>query len=280
MLDLDAITAPHAPLEGKTVLLTAPQDSAERMAEWVQQHGGQALIAPLIARVPLPVSAQHAQIFDRLAEYRWIVFTSGGAVERFFDEIETRGVNREVAGSIIVAIGGRTQRRIEQRGYRVALIAGDNSGEGVVAAISAYGLAAADRVLLPCAGNARQHVFEELQRRGAHVEVLPLYTIAPQVPPNLNLVFSLLRGDKIDVISFTSPSVVRQFYRLFPIADWHELARPPLLCALGATTAAALEESGIRPDVVPPQADAERMLAAVAVAVAAHESSPSTRPLP
>jgi uroporphyrinogen III methyltransferase/synthase len=243
----------------------------------VQQRGGQALIAPLIARVPLPVNTQHAQMLDRLAEYRWIVFTSGAAVERFFDEIETRGVNRELAGSIVVAIGDPTQRRIEQRGYQAALVAGENSAEGVVAAILAHGLAEADRVLLPCADNAREHIFVQLQRRGARVEVLPLYTIAPQVPPNLDLVFSLLRGEKIDVISFTSPSAVRQFYRLFPVADWFGLTHPPLLCAIGVTTATALEKLGMCVSVVPAQANAESMIAALGEALTTHQALRSGR---
>jgi hypothetical protein len=116
MLEHTETNLSQASLQGKAILLTAPQDSAERMAEWVQQRGGQALLAPLIERVPLPIAGQHAQILDRLADYRWIVFTSGGAVERFFDEIEDRGVAGGLANSIIVAIGARTRWRIEQRG--------------------------------------------------------------------------------------------------------------------------------------------------------------------
>jgi uroporphyrinogen-III synthase len=98
--------------------------------------------------------------------------------------------------------------------------------------------------------------------------VLPLYTIAPRVPQNLNAILSLLRDKKIDAISFTSPSAVRQFYRLFPVADWLGLARAPLLCAIGDTTAAALEELGMRPDVVPAQAEGEGMIAALGAALA------------
>ena len=151
-----------ASLRGKTVLITAPQDSAMRMAQLVQQRGGNPLVAPLIERVPLPIETEHVRMLDRIAEYRWIIMTSGGAVERFFDEIEARGAARELVNGIIVAIGSRTQFRIEQRGYRTALVAGETRAEGVVAALEAHGLVKGDRVLfLPPAdgpdGQPRYH---------------------------------------------------------------------------------------------------------------------------
>jgi uroporphyrinogen-III synthase len=92
----------------------------------------------------------------------------------------------------------------------------------------------------------------------------------------LNVALSLLREEKIDAVTFTSPAAVRQFYRCFLVPDLPGLVRPPLLCAIGATTAAALEELGMRADVMPAQADAESMIATLAESLGAQKVSPST----
>ncbi|MDL1877956.1 hypothetical protein FBQ85_22720 [Cytophagia bacterium CHB2] len=70
-----------ADLRDKRILITAPLDSSERIAGLVRQRGGIPVIAPLIKRVPLPGSEALQNKLRALSSYRWIVFTSAGAVE-------------------------------------------------------------------------------------------------------------------------------------------------------------------------------------------------------
>ncbi len=258
-----AAAAPAA-LHNRRVLLTAPLDSSERMATLVQQHGGTALIAPLIERLPLALDEEKKNRLRRLADYQWIVFTSAGAVERFCDEIEALECTLQLTCSTIVAIGERTRCRIERRGYTVACVAEDSRAEGVIASMLQRGISPRDRVLFPSADNARAYLAEELRRCGIQVDVLELYTIAPHVPPYWRDIHQALQAGLIDALAFTSPSAVRQFFDLLAPADWRRLLTQPVICAIGRTTATALLDLGLPAPILPERARADDMIAALA----------------
>lgn len=250
-----------ADLRDKRILITAPLDSSERIAKLARQRGGIPVIAPLIKRVPLPGSEALQNNLRALSSYRWIVFTSAGAVERFFDELESLQLRAENVPGTIVAIGERTRWRIERRGFAVGCVAQESVAEGVVEAMTKQGLRAGDRVLFPCADNARSFIPEELQRRGVYVEVMELYTIAPDTPENLDYIRAALDSGVIDAVTFTSPSAARRFFEIF---SWPEMLVRPVIGVIGPTTAAALCEAKVKEFVQPPQATAESMIAALA----------------
>lgn len=256
-------TSVNASLRHKRILLTAPQDSAERMAQLVQQAGGRAVLAPLIARAPLPLDQEAKARLRNVQAYQWLVFTSAGAVERFFDEVEALAVNQKMGRCTIVAIGERTRGRIARRGYHVGCVAEDSRAEGVIEAMLAAGLSPRDRVLFPGAENARSYIPEELRRRGVAVDVLELYTIAPHTPPHWREIREALHAGLIDAVTFTSPSAARQFFCLIPKAEWQRLFSQPVICVIGKTTAAALHELGVSSPIVPEQTGAEHMIAAL-----------------
>ncbi|RIK60051.1 hypothetical protein DCC62_28385 [candidate division KSB1 bacterium] len=250
-----------ADLRDKRILITAPLDSSERIAGLVRQRGGIPVIAPLIKRVPLPGGESLRNKLRALSSYRWIVFTSAGAVERFFDELESLQLRTENVPAAIVAIGERTRWRIERRGFSVDCVAQDSVAEGVVEAMAKQGLRSGDRVLFPCADNARSFIPEELQRRGVQVEVMELYTIAPDTPDNLDYIRAALDSSVIDAVTFTSPSAARRFFEIF---SWQESLPRPVIAVIGPTTAAALCEAKVNDFVQAAQASAESMITALA----------------
>ncbi|MDL1878727.1 uroporphyrinogen-III synthase [Cytophagia bacterium CHB2] len=123
------------------------------------------------------------------------------------------------------------------------------------------GVRAGDRVLYPCADNARSFIPEELQRRGVYVDVMELYTIAPDTPDNLDYIRAALDSGVIDAVTFTSPSAARRFFEMF---SWPELLPRPVIAVIGPTTAAALCDAKVNDFVQPAQATAESMIAALA----------------
>lgn len=250
-----------ADLRDKRILITAPLDSSERIADLVRQRGGIPVIAPLIKRVPLPGGESLRNKLRALSSYRWIVFTSAGAVERFFDELESLQLRTENVPAAIVAIGERTRWRIERRGFSADCVAQDNVAEGVIEAMAKQGLRSGDRVLFPCADNARSFIPEELQRRGVQVEVMELYTIAPDTPDNLDYIRAALDSSVIDAVTFTSPSAARRFFEIF---SWQESLSRPVIAVIGPTTAAALCEAKVNDFVQAAQASAESMITALA----------------
>jgi uroporphyrinogen-III synthase len=60
-----------------------------------------------------------------------------------------------------------------------------------------------------------------------------------------------LRRAEIDVVTFFAPSQVQALATALGDAAAEVLGRPPLVAAVGPTTAAALRERGLRVDLVP-----------------------------
>ncbi len=109
-------------------------------------------------------------------------------------------------------------------------------------------LRSGDRVLLPRAEGARAELVDGLSALGAEVDEAILYRAAvPSKAPEEAL--ALLKDGRIDVITFTSSSTVRNLAALLK-GDVECLRTPPLAC-IGDITAGTVSEVLGRPaDIV------------------------------
>ncbi len=102
------------------------------------------------------------------------------------------------------------------------------------------------RVLLPRAKIGRPETVAVLRERGAIVDDIPIYdTVAAEAPAEA--LAELERG--LDVITFASPSSVRNFLKATAQIEQRQDA-PALVACIGPSTAAEAGEHGLRVDVV------------------------------
>ena len=75
------------PLDGRCVLVTRPRAQAAELIALLEAAGARVVVAPTVCIVPPsdPVPLQHAAA--NLAEFDWIVFSSGNAVDALLDGI-------------------------------------------------------------------------------------------------------------------------------------------------------------------------------------------------
>jgi uroporphyrinogen III methyltransferase/synthase len=251
------------PLAGRSIVVTRPRDRADEMIEAITRLGGEALIAPMIAVQPLPMSAAHLQTLRKLDEFAWLVFTSASAVEMFHLWFEKAMIRELPATLRVIAVGEKTAAVIRTRGWRVEVLAEQASAEGVVATLQRHGAGRDTKVLFPRAREGRELIPQELEKVGAKVVVLPVYQTAPLVPKNLAELRLRLRERKIDAITFTSPSAVQQFFYLLPLMEW-PILQEICLGAIGRTTAAAIREHHLQAHVVPETTSAPALIEAIA----------------
>jgi uroporphyrinogen III methyltransferase/synthase len=251
------------PLAGRSIVVTRPRDRADEMIEAITRLGGEALIAPMIAVQPLPMSAAHLQTLRKLDEFAWLVFTSASAVEMFHLWFEKAMIRELPATLRVIAVGEKTAAVVRTRGWRVEVLAEQASAEGVVATLQRHGAGRDTKVLFPRAREGRELIPQELEKVGAKVVVLPVYQTAPLVPKNLAELRLRLRERKIDAIAFTSPSAVQQFFYLLPLMEW-PILQEICLGAIGRTTAAAIREHHLQAHVVPETTSAPALIEAIA----------------
>lgn len=233
------------PLFGTRVLVTRPIHQRDELGTLLRDEGAEPICVPAIRIVPPADPTPLAGAVARAQEYRWVVFTSANGVRAFFDEVARAGRDARVLGNArIAAIGPATADALRAHGLRADVMPDEFRGEGAALAIVA---ADADlrgaAVLLPRAEVARDALPRMLEERGARVDVVPAYrTVGPSEDDALAL-RELVHHRKADVLTFTSPSTVREVAgALGDHAD--AVASGFVVACIGPVTAEAARERG------------------------------------
>lgn len=198
-----------APLAGRSVVVTRSAAQSKALSAPLEALGAAVSACPTIRTVdPLDPSLVEAAV-NRLAsgEYDWLVLTSANSVDRFLDACERGGASSLPERTKVAAVGAATERRLEKRGVRVDLVPAEYRAEGLVEEFLVLGADSSWRVLLPRAEEAREILPDTLRSLGATVDVVPVYrTVAAPVTEEC---LDLFREGRVDVVTFTSPTTVR-----------------------------------------------------------------------
>jgi uroporphyrinogen III methyltransferase/synthase len=251
----------NRPLFGKRVLITRTRRQAGNLARLLTDEGAIPVELPSIEIEPIEDrEAVDAAIETlRAGGYAWAVFTSANAVELFFEQLAERRLDaRAFSGARIAAIGPATAQSLVARGLSADAVPDEYVAEAVVDALRGQ-IAPGDRVLLPRAESARAELVRGLEAMGATVDEVPIYRAA--VPSEASPeVLAELREGRIDVVTFTSSSTVRNLLAMLGNAS--ALERPLIAC-IGPITAQTARELGLRVDVTASEYTVEGLVAAL-----------------
>lgn len=255
------------PLFGKRVLVTRPREQSAEFVMQLEGLGAQAIEAPMISIAPPADWGPLDEVCQRLGEFDWIVFSSGHGVDYFFDRLLSSPLDlRALKNARLCAIGPSTAERLTRIGLKVDLVPAESKAEAVVQAMLASGSMKGSRVLVPRADIGREVIAEGLRKRGADVtEVVTYRTVA--VDPDRDGgpdVFKLLLERGIDVVTFTSPSAVRNFVELIGAEPAADLLRTTVVASIGPVTAEAATQFDIHSQIVPAHYTIRAMVDAIA----------------
>ena len=225
------------PLRGKRVIVTRALEQAGSLKRLLEERGASAVLFPTIAFRAVPVPHQ---ILEKLEDYHWIIFTSANGVRFFMEELEKRKAPFPKHPKVAV-IGPGTKKEAEERGIEVSLVPKRFIAEGLLEELRDV---AGKRILIPRARVARSILPETLGKRGAFVDVVPVYeTCLPSVSEG-----SLKDLELADAITFTSPSTVENFVRILGSKAF-EICKRLVVASIGPVTTKRAEELGIDVDV-------------------------------
>jgi uroporphyrinogen III methyltransferase/synthase len=240
------------PLFGRRIVITRAADQAADFADALEAQGAEVLQIPLIAFAPPGSWEPLDQALARLDQYRWVIFTSANGVEAFFRRLRASGRDARVLGAVrICAIGPATAEALERHAIVPDLVPAVYQAEGVIEALEAQPLEGA-RILVPRAEVARDLLPLELERRGARVDVVPVYRTVRAVS-DAALLRQLLQDRKIDLLTFTSSSTVTSFVEGCGATDLKALLDGVKIACIGPITARTAEQLGLTVDITPPQ---------------------------
>jgi uroporphyrinogen III methyltransferase / synthase len=254
------------PLFGKRVLVTRPREQSGDFIDLLESLGAEAIEAPLIRILPPDDYTALDDACAGVERFAWIVFSSSNSVDAFMARLTASGLDlRALKGVKVCAVGTVTAGRLRAAGLRVDLIPREFRAEGVVEAIAEACNLHGTRVLFPRSDIGREVVAEELRRRGADVtEVVAYRTVV--VDPERDGepdVYRMLLERRIDVVTFSSPSAVRNFVKVFGEEPSADLLRTTIVACIGPVTAEAAMQHNIPTTIVPPEYTAAALARAI-----------------
>jgi uroporphyrinogen III methyltransferase/synthase len=237
------------PLAGKRMVITRARAQAASLARRIEESGGIVIEFPTIEIQPPESFAAFDDAVRKVEDYDWLIFTSVNGVEPFFARLGIHGKAAESIARIKVgAIGPETAKRLEEFDVHASLVPERYQAEGILDAMAPETMRG-KKVLIPRAASAREILPQTLRGWGASVDVVVAYrTVLPEI--DISPLAKLLREDKIDVVTFTSSSTVKNFVRLFGDTKLSEIVSGSAIACIGPITARSVELLGGRADIV------------------------------
>jgi uroporphyrinogen III methyltransferase/synthase len=257
------------PLEGLCVLVTRPATGAAALSQRLRALGAHSVLLPTIQfHPPEDFSALDRAVRAlRQHQYDWVIFTSAHGVKFFWDRLKARGDDaRLLKGAKLAAIGPATARALEERGLHVDYVPRTYVAEEIARGIRDV---AHCRILLPRADIARKALAQLLRDQGAQVDEVAVYCTQPaQVDSGrISHIQALLKEGKIDVVTFTSSSTVRQFLEWIEDAS---LLEDVTVACIGPITAATARELGLSVEIVAQEHTIDGLLQALLKGMSSH----------
>jgi uroporphyrinogen III methyltransferase / synthase len=244
------------PLFGKRVLVTRPQGQAAELVEQLESMGAETIEAPMIRIVqpddygPLDQACRSVSTFD------WIIFSSTNGVDVFLERLLNTSNDLRALGSVkLCGVGPSTAERLADHGLKVDLMPSEYRAEAVLRAMSDTGDVRGLRILLPHADIGRELLADELRKQGAEVTEVVAYRTMIAEPEREGEpdIYRMLLERRIDVVTFTSASAVRNFVKVLGAEPAADLLRTTVVASIGPVTAEAAAQHDIKTTIVPPQ---------------------------
>ena len=242
------------PLFGKRILVTRPRANAGDLADLLEAMGADTIEAPMIRIIPPEDYAPLDDACAHASEFDWIVFSSANAVDAFADRLLAGPQDLRALKDVrLCVVGPATAERLARHGLKVDLTPAEYRAEAVVRAMIGTGDLRGRKVLLPRADIGRDLVADELRKLGADVTEVVAYrtVIVESEREGEPDIYRMLLERRIDVVTFTSPSAVRNFVRVLGAEPAADLLRTTVVAAIGPVTAEAAAQCNVPTTIMP-----------------------------
>jgi len=241
------------PLFGRRIVVTRAREQAGELVDMLEERGAEAIEAPTIRIAPPEDASALDRACAEASSYDWIVFTSANGVDAFLQRLLAGGDVRALKGVRLCAIGSATAARLGAYGLRADLTPEESRAETLVEALKAAAPVQGTRFLLPRADIAREVLADQLREAGAQVQEVSAYRtlLAGGERDSDHDIYRLLLDRRIDAVTFTSASTVKNFVKILGEEQAADLLNTTVVASIGPVTAEAAQQLGITTTVMP-----------------------------
>ncbi len=232
------------PLFGKNIVVTRARAQASDLIKKLASLGGNCIEIPTIKVVPPQDNTMLVKAINKLDEYDWIIFTSVNGVKFFFETLFKEGKDVRSLGHLKAAcIGPVTKEELMKFGIVSDVLPKTYRAESVIEAFSNLEIEN-KKILLPRAKEARTILPEQLEKMGAKVSEVTSY-VTQAVDDEKDQLIELLENKKVDMVTFTSSSTVKNFKSLLPKDKVQDFLSDVIMASIGPITSETAASEGI-----------------------------------
>ncbi len=252
---------PGNPLKGLRILVTRPKAQAEALMEQLRKARAEPILLPTIKIIPPPDTGPITAAIKNIKNYQWLILTSSNGVNCFFDYLLEKGLGPADLGHLkTICVGPKTALAAKERGFKGGLVAKEYAAEGIIELFSSTDINE-QKILLPRALKARETLPENLRKKGASVDIVPVYeTIFP--PESTPKLANLLGNARIDIITITSASAATNLVKHCPPQHLDRLKTIPTAC-IGPIAAKAASKAELNIKAIATEYTAEGLIEAL-----------------
>lgn len=231
-----------------SLLITKSKTEAQKYFSCFQNYGYSVIYLPTIATVEILDKYEINSLLMNLAEFDYLIFTSGNAVRYFNYWIKDK--KDQLHSAEIIAVGSATKRIADECGFTITDLPYEFSSDGLLKFFEKKNIER-KKILIPSSKISRNELEVGLKSLGADVKSVPFYDTTMVDADEYKLEINMVKNSKPQVFAFTSPSSFENYIKLFDIKNVVSYFDKNIICAIGNTTAGAIEGYGLKASVVP-----------------------------
>lgn len=217
-------------------MVTREEDPDGPLSTALAARGATVLNWPVVRTAAAADDGPLRAELERLDRFDWVVFTSRRAVDA------VAGLRLPAAGPRMAAVGPATADAVVGNGWRLDLVPDRATGAELANALARAGVGTGTRVLFPASEIAADTVPQRLRELGAEVVRVTAYRTLPAELDTERCGDEIAAG--VDVVTFTSPSAVRDLRGALGGALFESLLERATAATIGPTTSRAVLEAG------------------------------------
>ncbi len=228
----------NSPLRKKTILLTRPEESATPWRRKLERRGAFVEVFPTFKLEKIEFTPPPPGDFDLL------VFTSANGANFFFQSLNCP---KDTQLPPIACVGKKTASQLSRLGHPPDYISPGTTALELGQFLAERFPLSRRKILFPTSARHRPELPEFFRKKGAKVEILPIYRPVPS-GEDPRPIARKIEGGEIHAALFASPSAAEFFTSLLrEKAGISPQKYPVLWVAIGPTTAETMRQMGYSP---------------------------------
>jgi len=214
------------PLSRVRVLVTRPAAQARRLAEMIEQAGGEAVRFPALEIAPLSDTIALEQALTDITRFNLAIFISPNAVTHGLAYLKSRdGLPPHLT---IAAIGRGTAKALADMGVNNVVSPMAGSDSETLLALPALNRVAGKRIVIFRGEGGRELLGDTLRARGAEVTYAECYRRVRPATDAAPLVARLAAGG-LDIVTVTSVETLHNLHDMLDAPARERLRRLPIV---------------------------------------------------